>query len=343
MANWVSTWINGGKFNGNEIIPASYVTEAMGAQMVIGTGIPTKEKPDVFFSNYGFGWVLASYKGHFRVEHGGNIDGFSASTCFFPSDSIGIIVLTNQNGSSIPSIVRNTIADRVLKLPFFDWNADMKKSIAKAKSTQKEAEKDKTSNQKINTHPSHPLKDYEGLYHHPAYGTFELSLINDSLICKMGKDILWLRNYHYDIFEPFDKDPTDGIDTTDKSPTRFSFQMNEAGDINSVQIGIEPTLAPIKFEKTPKPKEITADELTKYVGDYDLAGATTAKVYIKDNKTLFVLVPGQPDYELVPIEKDKFSLKIINGYFVQFEINDKGAATGLTFIQPNGNFKAKKK
>ena len=57
---------------------------------------------------------LSSYRGHYRVEHGGNIDGFSASTSFFPSDSIGIIVLTNQNGSAVPGIVRNTIADRYL-------------------------------------------------------------------------------------------------------------------------------------------------------------------------------------------------------------------------------------
>ncbi len=343
MANWVITWINGGKFNGQEIIPAAYLNEAMGSQMVIGTGLPTKEKTDVFFSNYGFGWMLASYKGHFRVEHGGNIDGFSASTCFFPSDSVGIIVLTNQNSSSIPSIIRNTIADRILQLPNYDWNNDVKKSVAKAKSIEKEAEKNKSSNQKINTHPSHPLKDYEGLYHHPAYGTFEVLLINDSLICKMGKDVLWLRNYHYDIFEPFEKDPLEGIDTTQRSPTRVAFQMNEAGDINAAQMGIEPTLPPLLFNKTPKPKEITVDELKKYEGDYDLAGAATAKVYIKDNKTLFVLVPGQPDYELVAVEKDKFSLKILNGYFVQFEINDKAVSTGLTFIQPNGNFKATKK
>jgi hypothetical protein len=106
---------------------------------------------------------------------------------------------------------------------------------------------------------------------------------------------------------------------------------------------MELTLPALKFTKTPKPKEITEEELKKYVGDYDLSGAATVKVYIKDNKTLFVLVPGQPDYELIPIEKDKFSLKIINGYFVQFEINDKGVSTELTFIQPNGNFKAKKK
>ncbi|MCX6205160.1 MAG: serine hydrolase [Bacteroidetes bacterium] len=343
MANWVSTWINGGKFNGKEIIPAGYMNEAMGAQMVVGTGLPTKERPDVFFSNYGFGWMLASYKGHFRVEHGGNIDGFSASTCFFPSDSVGIIVLTNQNGSSMPSIIRNTIADRILKLPYFDWNEDLKKSVAKAKLAEKEGQKSKVSNQKLNTHPSHPLKDYEGLYNHPGYGTFEVSLRNDSLICYMGKDVLWLKNYHYDIFEPFDIDPKDGIDTTDRSPTRVAFQMNEAGDINGIKIALEPTLPELKFDKTPKPKEITVDDLKKYIGEYDLAGAALVKVYIKNNKTLFVFVPGQPEYELVAVEKDKFSLKVLNGYFVQFDLTDKGVSTGLTFIQPNGNFKAKKK
>ena len=342
MANWVSTWINGGKFNGKEILPATYVTEAMSSQMVAGAGTPSKEKPDVQFSNYGFGWILASYKSHYRVEHGGNIDGFSASACFFPSDSVGIVVLSNQNGSSVPSIVRNLLADRMLKLPYFDWNSDVKKTSDKAKATAKEAEKTKTSSRKPNTTPTHPLKEYEGLYNHPGYGTFEVSVINDSLFARLGKDQLWLRHYHYDIFEPFGKDPADGIDTTNKNQLRFQFQMNEAGDINTVNLALEPTLSPLKFNKTPKAKEVTKEELQKYVGEYELGGVT-AKVYIKGEKTLYVLVPGQPDYELVPIDKNKFSLKILSGYFVQFELNDKEESTGLTFMQPNGNFKAKKK
>jgi len=54
-------------------------------------------------------------------------------------------------------------------------------------------------------------------------------------------------------------------------------------------------------------------------------------------------VPGQPDYELVPLGKDKFGLKVAPGYFVQFDVNDKTETTALTFQQPNGNFKAKKK
>ncbi len=342
MAKWVTTWINGGKYNGKEIIPASYATEAMSAQMVVAGGPPSKEKPDIYFADYGFGWSLGSYKGHYRVEHGGNIDGFSASTCFFPSDSIGIIVLSNQNGSSVPSIVRNLIADRMLKLPYFDWNTDLKKTTDKAKATAKDAEKIKSSNRKPNTTPTHPLKDYEGLYNHPGYGTFEVSLVNDSLFAKMGKDILWLRHYHYDVFEPFDKDPKDGIDTTDKSPTHFQFQMNEAGEINAVNLPLEPTLAPLKFSKTPKPKTISKDELIKFSGDYEL-GAVVVKVYVKDEKTLFVLVPGQPDYELVPVDTNKFMLKILSGYYVQFDVNDNGVTTGLSFLQPNGNFKAKKK
>jgi hypothetical protein len=255
---------------------------------------------------------------------------------------VGIIVLTNQNGSTVTSVVRNLITDRMLKLPYFDWNTDLKRTADKAKATAKEAEKIKTSSKKNNTSPSHPLKEYEGMYNHPAYGNFDIYLVNDSLFAKVGKDVLWLRHFHYDIFEPFDKDPAEGIDTTDKSPLHFQFTMDEGGDINAVMLQLEPTLPPLKFIKTPKPKQITIAELQKYVGDYDLKTAVV-KVYIKDSKTLFVIVPGQPEYELIPVEKDKFALKIINGYFVQFEVNDAGEATALTFVQPNGSFKASRK
>ncbi|MFX5968790.1 hypothetical protein ABTE68_20505, partial [Acinetobacter baumannii] len=81
----------------------------------------------------------------------------SASTSFFPTDSVGIIVLTNQDGSSIPSIVRNIIADRVLNLPYFDWNSDIKKTSDSAKAKAKLAEASTSENRKMNTSPSHAL------------------------------------------------------------------------------------------------------------------------------------------------------------------------------------------
>lgn len=39
---------------------------------------------------------------------------------------------------------------------------------------------------------------------------------------------------------------------------------------------------------------------------------------------------------------DRFALKILSGYYVQFEIKDK-EVTQLIFQQPNGNFAAKEK
>ena len=339
MANWVITWINGGKLNGKEIFPAVYMKEAMSSQMITGGALPDKEKPDIHFSNYGFGWFLASYRGHYRVEHGGNIDGFSASTCFFPSDSIAIIVLTNQNGSAIPSIVRNTIADRMLKEKPVDWLADRNAADAKAKEAEAKAE----SNKKKGTAPSHILKDYEGLFNHPGYGTMDIAVQKDSLfiLTPLGKS--WLRHYHYDIFEILTIDKTEGIDTTEKNPPKIQFGMNEAGDINTTTIDLQPGLKALEFARKPKPKEITKEELKKYEGDYELSPGVIAKFYIKGEKTLYAFIEGQPEYELVPTDKNKFVLKALSGYSVQFEENEKGEIISASFIQPNGTFKASKK
>lgn len=341
MSNWVITWINGGKFNGKEILPASYVAEAMSSQMVIGAGLPNKETPDVYFANYGFGWFLASYRGHYRVEHGGNIDGFSASTSFYPTDSIGIIVLCNQNGSPIPSIVRNTIADRMLGLKYHDWQTDLKRNADSAKAKAKDAEKSRISNQKTNTKPSHDLKNYEGTYSHPGYGSFDINLKNDSLFITTPTLTFWLRHYHYDIFVALQKDAKEGINTSEQN-TKVQFNTNLTGDIESASINLEPSIKPIVFTRGGKPKEITKDSLQPYVGEYEISGVTI-KIYTKGGTTLYMFVQGQPEYELMPIDKDKFNLKNLSGFSVQFNRNEKGEVIELLSIQPNGTFKAAKK
>lgn len=343
MSNWVITWINGGKFNGKEILPTNYVTQAMSSQMVVAPGFPDKEIPDAHFSNYGFGWFLISYRGHYRVEHGGNIDGFSASTSFFPTDSIGIIVLSNQNNSLLPGIIRNMIADRLLGLKKIDWNARADSALAKAKAAAKEAEKTAVSNKKTGTKPSHPIADYTGLYNNPGYGIIEVFLKNDSLFAHIPNGDLWLRHYHYDVFEPFDVDKKDGVDTADKSDLRIQFHMNPAGEIDMLSAPFQPGLKDIEFSRTSKPKEITKEEVKKYEGTYEFAPGKEAKFYIKGEKTLYAFVEGQPEYELVPTDKNKFDFKTLKGFSVKFEEDDKGEIISVSFIQPNGTFKATKK
>lgn len=63
---------------------------------------------------------------------------------------------------------------------------------------------------------------------------------------------------------------------------------------------------------------------------------------MKENK-LYVFVPGQPDYETVFVEEQTFNLKALQGYSVKFEDVVAGKATALSFIQPNGVFKALRK
>src|SRR5579871_605314 len=341
MANWVITWINNGKFEGKEIIPEDHRNEAISSEMIIGGGLPAKEKPDIYFSDYGFGWFLASYRGHYRVEHGGNIDGFSASTSFFPSDSIGIIVLSNQNSSSVPSIVRNLIADRMLKIKYFDWNTDLKNNVEKAKKEEKDAKKSAVKTEKPLTKPSHDLKDYEGLYSNAGYGTLEVQLQRDSLFAITGTHVLWLKHKQYDIFETIEKDSKEGIDTTENGAV-LQFLMNTSGDITSIEVNLEPAVKPISFARTPKAKDISPDSLKKYAGNYELSGLEI-KVLIKDGKTLTLSVPGQPEYELVPVDTNKFSIKTLTGFTIKFTVNDKNEVTELFSVQPNGTFKATRK
>jgi CubicO group peptidase (beta-lactamase class C family) len=339
MANWVITWINGGKFKGKEILPAAYIKEAMTSQMVMAPGLPDKEIPDAHLANYGFGWMISSYRGHYRVEHGGNIDGFSASTSFFPTDSIGIIVLVNQNASAIPGIVRNSIADKLLKLQPIDWNGRINDALKKAK----EAEKTTKGNKKEGTKPSHENTDYTGLFNNPGYGTFEIINRNDSLIMLTPTDEIWLRHYHYDVFEALNIDKTDGIDTSSSDNLMIQFQMNTAGEINSILLPLQGGLKDIEFSRQAKAKDLSKDEMNKYTGDYEFAPGNTVRFYLKGDKTLFAFLEGQPEYELVALGNDKFSIKILSGYSVQFEKDANGEIITASFIQPNGTFKAKKK
>ena len=341
MSNWIMTWIGGGKFKDKQILPESYIKEAMSSQMVISGGVPEKEFPDLHMSNYGYGWFTSSYKGHYRVEHGGNIDGFSANVSFFPTDSIGIVVLANQNGSMIPGLVRNIISDRVLKETRTDWNKTYKERADKAKAAEKEASASKTSSQKTGTKPSRLLVEFAGDYSNPGYGSLEVFVKNDSLFAKAGKNNMWLKHYHYDIFNPYPV--TDGkVDTVGSIGIQFNFRTGDSGDITSFVSKLEPAVDHIEFKRTPKGVIMEKAELEKYVGEYELAGMT-AKFYIKGENTLYLFVPGQPEYELLPLEKHKFALKIVEGYKVEFVEDESGNLTEVLFVQPNGTFKAKKK
>ena len=116
--------------------------------------------------------------------------------------------------------------------------------------------------------------------------------------------------------------------------------MNGSGDIHSLSLKLEPSIDPLSFKKTPRTVKTSADELQKFTGEYELSGAVV-KISVKNNM-LFALVPGQPEYELSAVGNNRFAIKVLNGYFVAFDVNGTDVSQ-LTFQQPNGNFVAKRK
>jgi hypothetical protein len=180
-----------------------------------------------------------------------------------------------------------------------------------------------------------------GKYSNDAYGSFEVIQKGDSLFAKLKQQQWWLQQIHYDIFLPFDTE--EGIDTTNKSPIRFQFTTGLTGDIETAALfGFEPALpAPIFFSRANNSISVTEASLKKYVGEFLLTGITI-KTYIKGS-SLYVFVPGQPEYELIPISNHRFDFKAVKGFSVLFDMDEKDQLAGLTFIQPNGNFRAAKK
>jgi aminopeptidase N len=94
--------------------------------------------------------------------------------------------------------------------------------------------------------------------------------------------------------------------------------------------------------KTADTDAVPAESLQKYAGEYDFEG-NPVKVTLKDNKSLSLLIPNQPEMELIPVSKGKFSIKYMDGYSIEFTSNDKDEVTEMLFNGPNQKVKAPKK
>jgi aminopeptidase N len=95
-------------------------------------------------------------------------------------------------------------------------------------------------------------------------------------------------------------------------------------------------------EKAPNVPGLSADLLRKYAGDYDLNGATF-KVILRDNKTLFLVFPEQPEMELSPVSKTKFEVRFMEGYTIEFVSNDRNEITTLVLTSLGQEVKAIRK
>ena len=333
MANWVMLNLNKGKFGDKQIVSEAAMGQIHSPQMVVQQPIQYDE---ILYPSYGMGWLVAPYRGHLLLEHGGGIDGFIAMVALMPRDNFGVVILSNLNGNGVPSIVLYNIIDRLLGLDQIDWNKRVRDQISKAKAEAEKQNKEEDKERKLNTKPSHPLEDYAGDYENPAYGT--ISVVKDGDAIKMKTSIFEspLAHYHYDIFQL----NTEVLGQEVKQKVAFATDLK--GNISSLSVQLEASVKDIVFIRAVEKKMTERSFLEKFVGEFELSGVTM-KVTLKNDKTLALSVPGQPEYELVPYRGTEFNLKGMQGFSVEFRSDAAGAVTEAVFHQPNGTFTAKKK
>lgn len=328
MAKWVTMLLRKGQSGGQTLLSPELHKELFKPRSIASTELDTSYY--TFHSLYGMGWFITDYRGHLRHDHGGNIDGFSANVALYPRDSLGIIVLTNMNGTGLPGVVRNYVADKLLALPMVDWNDRQLGALKKALKAGEEAAQKVEDTRKKGTKPSHPMTDYVGKYKNEAYGIFEIKASGDTLAGKFNELEVKVSHYHYDIFSL-----SEGV-----LNTNFNVLSNLRGDIEALEIELQGGVKPIRFDRFNEALKTTQNDLQKFVGDYDLMG-TNIKCFLK-GEVLYVNVPGQTDYELVPVAPLRFDLKIAKGYQLVFA-EENGKIVTATFDQPNGKFTAKRK
>ena len=86
--------------------------------------------------------------------------------------------------------------------------------------------------------------------------------------------------------------------------------------------------------------KLTEKELQRYAGTYDLDSIQVTITMLVKNGELWAQVPGEGDFQLVPVSPDTFSVKNMSGYQVHFQVEGE-KAVGFTSIQPNGTFKGR--
>jgi len=331
MTNWVAVHLAAGKFGGKELMSAQTVNDMHNPHMVMGA---VSDTPLITSPDYAMGWFTDVYRGHRRVYHGGNIDGFSALVSFLPDDGLGFVILTNMNGTGLPELLVQTASDRILGLEAQDWIGEAAKRMEQAEGEQKKAEEKKVTRKVPRTKPAHPLADYAGIYHHPGYGDVQVEFTGGRLAFTFNGMKTNLDHWHYETFN--------GVKVED--PTFADFKLTFRTDVNGrvakLTGAFEPSVDDIVFDKKPDARQFDPAFLQKYVGRYDLIGQTVV-VTLRGN-VLVASISGQSPFELEPDLGGEFVLKQVKIISIRFLVNDKDEVTGAEFIQPNGIFEAKR-
>ena len=231
MAQWIRVNLGDGVYQKQRLISSSAIKEMQTPQTIVRLEGPRASLyPEAHFLSYGLGWFLSDYRGRKLVEHGGAIDGMRAEVAMLPEEKLGLVILTNLNGTTLPQALMFKILDIYLNAPGRDWSSEMMKTERNLEAVAKAAEKKAEGERVTGTSPSLALEKYAGTFQSDMYGETKVSFENQKLVVRFGPNFTGdLSHWHYDTFRVTWRDQVQG-------KAFVTFRLNRQGKADVVNI-----------------------------------------------------------------------------------------------------------
>ena len=329
LAQYLLMHVNKGTIDGKTVLGKNNAEQMQSPQMVV-QGNPLF--PELGDMSYGMGLFVETYRGHKYVNHGGNLDGFSAEFSFLPSDGIGVVVLTNLDGTFLRDLVPFSVFDRLLGLETIDWVQRFREIERKSRDQELNAEKKGYTGRKPGTHPTHELKEYAGEYVHPGYGTMAIRVDSNAggqkLVLKLNDIERPLEHFHYDTFQV----PENPLDSFEKM--RVTFPTDAQGEISFVSANLDANVKEIVFTRAAEKQMFETRFLQKFTGEYDAPGRPWT-VALSGKDTLQLIFPGAPPRKLIPRHGTRFDVQDLTGITLEFKEDSGGQVQEVVVYTPD--------
>ena len=323
MAQWVRLHLGEGAYQNARLISSGAAKELHMPQTLIRAEPPLSLLyPEAHFMAYGLGWFLSDYRGRKVVEHGGAIDGMRAQVGMIPEEKLGVVILTNLNGTPLPHALMFKVFDAYLAHSSGsqrDWSAELLKIIKPLEEKAKEAEKKTEADRVKGTRASLAPEKYAGAYQNDLYGEVSVTQVEGKLVVRFGPAFTGdLEHWHYNTFRARWRSPI-------LPPVFVTFALNTQGKAEELKLDL-PGLAAYPFKRSPEKAAAAAialseAELKRFAGRYELKTPPIEVGVEMVGGKLKLVVPGQPVYALVPVTANKFQIEgAPAGFFVQFEM-----------------------
>jgi len=193
-AKWLQVQLGNGQLNDKQIFPKQLIEKSHQRLAKVDKSFGEYQR-----QHYGLGWYIAKYLDSTMIHHFGGYPGHRAHVSFMPEHNIGVAVFTNEGsaGFHLADLVANYAYEWWLKpesssLLFFSESIEEKYTDELSDLKEKAQDRVEDRHDDIRAKAdrkwmlSLPLKAYVGTYNNPVWGTFEISIENNTLKASIG-------------------------------------------------------------------------------------------------------------------------------------------------------------